>query len=1310
MTFVCFLENRVVSGEEGEEVLCGMGCVVHDGYPEVGVLGGGCGWVFGGSCFGFGGRIEGGGEGDRGVGQAFACCDGVVAEGFVLLRFPDMFLENGGLNLLESALSDSRDCHRASKKFTKYLQYLAGKGGLGRNRFVGGMPRTILYDGILPELCNYCENPTESHFNFHAVTVMQICLQQVKASLLVELDDKAADFDPLPENMSSLSKIVGDILRMGPRCKGRYVPLASLTRRLGAKAILAMRFQSREDTEMAFPELSSLDVTLTIEEKVAVLVSLLEVCRFLALLEGDMDSCETSFDHRKNRVKGPAEWLALVLTHVDESLRVDAAETIFLNPKTSSLPSHLELHLMRKALPMHMRCSSTAFLMKWNSLFKTFFSRVHTALERQKKQGNWLPVSVHSSVKNCSVNACETNVEGEKNLSEACKNSFVHGALLTLRYTFEELDWNSDIDGSSIMKVRHALGILLELIKRITSLALWVVAADAWYLPEDADDGIDDDSLLLDLPSGTDESASTTEHKAKALDSVSDARSSEQIAMVGCWLAMKEKRESARRVLTGLEYFHRYPTLHSFIFSELKLATELLCSETSGSNLAGVVHPSLCPVLILLLRLKPSPIAGEAGDHLDPFLFMPFIMKILTQSNLCLRVLASRASTGLISNERLQETLVTVSSEKSEEATERVLPSFGHSHDKTSKRIPIDIGFGGVVEQLIRLMSDASYEVRLATFKWLLQFIKSSEVDDVGNNQSSRPAAEIIKWAETSIQMTMMELLSQETYHKCSHYILRIISAWNFLQNEKVSSPSNSTEDLSLAPLEYATQHVDPPTHRSTRMDVKNAFLNGDLSEEVYMKPSPGYDHPLNKVCRLRKALYGYAKFHSTLGQLGFTTSYYDSALFIKKFSADPTDRRSTTGYYFFLGSSLISWRCKEQSVVSRSSSESEYRSLTDTTVELVWLRWLLNDMSVSFSTSTPIHCDSESAIQITHNDVFHERTKHIEIDCHFVRHHFLHRTLSLSSVASVDQTVDLFTKTHPPRRFHALFVRLIKQLNASSELVNMRKATADSVVVSGLLGEAKLIASSVTNSLIPLGNSCGSCAFNYWRTRCLPPREAFPRCLEVFRKCILKQFRGWNLTSPSPEIDNYHEEKLLLCQICCSHLEKLQVSRMWAFDAFRRKLFLGFLKAWRSRFCQQFLSFAGAHAGVLSGAGWFGGIGNHKDAFMPVYTNLLAVYALSNCIFDGETGDASCFLFDVVEVDSCLLAKFGVGSNTNPNPKWPNVKPVTSFDEIQEKGPSRKAQVLEISPSLRKKNKPGRSHQHSSVKHKLGKREEFIG
>ena len=104
--------------------------------------------------------------------------------------------------------------------------------------------------------------------------------------------------------------------------------------------------------------------------------------------------------------------------------------------------------------------------------------------------------------------------------------------------------------------------------------------------------------------------------------------------------------------------------------------------------------------------------------------------------------------------------------------------------------------------------------------------------------------------------------------------------------------------------------------------------------------------------------------------------------------AGDPIDRRSTTGYCFILGDSLISLRSKKQTVFARSNTEAEYRALAATTTELIWLRWLLQDLGVDCSTTTKLHCDNRSAIQIAYNDVFHERTKHIEIECHFIRHH----------------------------------------------------------------------------------------------------------------------------------------------------------------------------------------------------------------------------------------------------------------------------------------------------------------------------------
>jgi len=395
-----------------------------------------------------------------------------------------------------------------------------------------------------------------------------------------------------------------------------------------------------------------------------------------------------------------------------------------------------------------------------------------------------------------------------------------------------------------------------------------------------------------------------------------------------------------------------------------------------------------------------------------------------------------------------------------------------------------------------------------------------------------------------------------------------------------------------------------------SQMDVKNAFLNGDLTEEVYMHPPPGIESPPNTVCRLRRALYGlkqaprawFSKFSSTMAQFGFSSSPHDSALFLRKtaqgitllllyvddmiitgddltciselkqflsshfemkdlgslsyflgleissdssgyyltqaryasdllsragltdsktaptpleyntrltpmegsplsdatlyrqlvgslvyltvtrpdiaqavhivsqflsaprsthyaavlrilryvkgtlfyglhysassplelrafsdadWAGDPTDRRSTTGYCFFLGDSLISWRSKKQRIVSRSSTEAEYRALADTSQELLWLRWLLADMGVVHTSATTLYCDNRSAIQIAHNDVFHDRTKHIEIDCHFIRHHVASGTIHLQSVSSAAQTADIFTKTHLPHRFHDLLSKL---------------------------------------------------------------------------------------------------------------------------------------------------------------------------------------------------------------------------------------------------------------------------------------------
>ncbi|KAK6913243.1 THADA/TRM732, DUF2428 [Dillenia turbinata] len=1797
--------------------------------------------------------------------------------------------------------------------------------------------QTILYDAILPELCHYCENPSDSHFNFHALTVLQICLQQIKTSMLAKLLSSYENYNPMPEDMgtrilriiwnnledplsqtvkqvhlifdlfldiqstthwsegpktinSLLEKIASDLLRLGPRCKGRYVPLASLTKRLGAKTILGLNANLLFQTVQAYvdddvccaatsflkcflenlrdecwdtdgieggyaayrghclppflcglssgnsklrsnlntyalpvllevdvdsllpmlalisvgsceegigfvcPEVSCVELTLKVEQQVAVLISLLKVSRLHALIEGDIDWWKNSSMLQEGIMSKTEElnlyavvcikgikfkvlvaWLIMALTHVDESLRVDAAELLFLNPKTASLPSHLEISLMKKAIPFNMRCSSTGFQMKWTSLFRKFFSRVRTALERQFKQGSWQPLvydknhrtrelkgteesavdradellhfmkwltcflffscypsapyerkimameliliindtwsivspgdkdgsissesCIHPYNKEftlpdstlllvgsiidswdrlressfrillhfptplpgisnrgmvrevirwakrlvCSPRVRESDAgaltlrlvfrkyvmglgwiircsgdvdcfyshpeamnedcqestfdlplveylkslidwlqvaveEGEKDLSAACRNSFVHGVLLTLRYTFEELEWNSDVVLSSMSEMRHVFERLLELIMRITSLALWVVSADAWYLPEDMDDLVDDDSYLLDVPDEMNVIMSSSD--AENSKSLRDNRQSEQIVMVGCWLAMKEaicllnqflligtiirkiplpsktplelsegicsdvsdgtdamfdlkqleaigdhflevllkmkhngaidktragfaalcnrllcsddprlckltelwmeklmkrtaakgqvvddllrrsagipagfsalflsepegtpkkllplalrwlldvangslldkskaicndddfyasssttsdqatnctpplrtdlgkntskmrdegviptvhafnvlraafndtnlatdtsgfsaealmvsvrcfsspyweirnsatlcftalvrrmigflnvqKRESARRVLTGLEFFHRYPSLHLFIFNELKVATEFLGdgSEHSEANLAKVAHPSLCPLLILLSRLKPSPISSETGDSLDPFLFMPFIRWCSTQSNLKIRVLASRALTGLVSNEKLPLVLLNIASElpsmknkisaapalscssstrdgihypsynsihgtllqlsslldtncrnladvsKKDQILGDLIPILSmHSwigssrmckcpalnccflvvldhmlsiartvqdsknfvairsllselssecldvgsykpsyHDPTipelrkqaassyfscvfeASKLTVEEGFNiptiyqptpnlfwtpevdetckGFQEKLMLGMLDSSYEVRRATLKWLLQFLRSTDCSTKTDDQSGNEIESIHQWTRTKLQPTLMKLLAVEKDHKCTYYVLRILFIWNLLQFQKLDK-------------EICTEIV---------------YVGSMAHDSVYQF--------WDKLVSLYK-LARHTKTKETL--------VCCMGICVRQFA----DLFSTC-------------------LVSKVGNKQAAEGRPDYLDELL-----------------PVH------------------------DC----------------ITS--------------------FIDLVEQHSSSSEPVNMRKAAAESMIASCLLEQAKIVAPLVSHNQILSENSGSSfqveeasnryaCEIlNMWFTciKLLEDEDVGIRqrlALDV-QKCFISSGSGrkfqtgivptqvekvielsfeflsstfghwleyydhlaqWVLNAASfvapggdlvrrvfdKEIDNHHEEKLLISQICCLHLEKLSISRLGELHLLGNCQMSDFLQNWRNRFFQQLISFINDHIDKEGGVNWIGGIGNHKDAFLPLYGNLLGLYAISMCIFNcgGENG-----------------------------------------------------------------------------------------
>ena len=225
-------------------------------------------------------------------------------------------------------------------------------------------------------------------------------------------------------------------------------------------------------------------------------------------------------------------------------------------------------------------------------------------------------------------------------------------------------------------------------------------------------------------------------------------------------------------------------------------------------------------------------------------------------------------------------------------------------------------------------------------------------------------------------------------------YTSDLISRASIIDSKIVDTPIeynrrlNSHDGESLSDTTLYKQLVGSLIYLTiTRPDISYAVHV--VSQFMAALRSPHYAAVLRILRYLKDTIFDGLHFssHSSL-----TLQAYSDA----DWAGDPTDRRSTTGYCFILGDSLISWRSKKQTVIARSSNEAEYRALAATTAELIWLRWLLQDLGVDCSTATKLHCDNRSAIQIAHNDVFHERTKHIEIDCHFICHHLLQDTLTL--------------------------------------------------------------------------------------------------------------------------------------------------------------------------------------------------------------------------------------------------------------------------------------------------------------------------
>eukprot|EP00253_Pinus_taeda_P003637 PITA_03637 len=202
------------------------------------------------------------------------------------------------------------------------------------------------------------------------------------------------------------------------------------------------------------------------------------------------------------------------------------------------------------------------------------------------------------------------------------------------------------------------------------------------------------------------------------------------------------------------------------------------------------------------------------------------------------------------------------------------------------------------------------------------------------------------------------------------------------------------------------------------QMDVKSAFLHGNLHEEIYMEHPIGFIQTYSSlVCRLKKSLYGLKQAPRACAEaspllVGFTDSDWAGV---------PDDWKSTAGYVFTLGSGPNTWACKKQGAISLSSTEAEYRGAIEASKESLWLHQILSEFVFQQQHPTTLWWDNQSALQLCKDPVQHQCSKHIELHMHFIRKLIHDHVLEVQYCSTDDQVADIFTKALTEVKFTKL-------------------------------------------------------------------------------------------------------------------------------------------------------------------------------------------------------------------------------------------------------------------------------------------------
>ncbi|RVX23542.1 Retrovirus-related Pol polyprotein from transposon RE1 [Vitis vinifera] len=232
------------------------------------------------------------------------------------------------------------------------------------------------------------------------------------------------------------------------------------------------------------------------------------------------------------------------------------------------------------------------------------------------------------------------------------------------------------------------------------------------------------------------------------------------------------------------------------------------------------------------------------------------------------------------------------------------------------------------------------------------------------------------------------------------------------------------------------------------QFDVKNVFLHGSYLkkytwifhqdawfrkamsegvqiEEVIVWVEAILESLVWKVHKVNESFWLSSKYHRLVGRLMYLAHTIPDLAYalsvVSQYMHNPGEqhmnavmhilRRSTSGYFTFVGGNLMTWKSKKQNVVVRSSAEAEFRGMTLGLCEALWLRLLLQDLGYLSRQPIRLFCDNKAACDIAHNRVQHDRTKHVEVDRFFIKEKLDDKIVELPKIRSENQLADILTK-----------------------------------------------------------------------------------------------------------------------------------------------------------------------------------------------------------------------------------------------------------------------------------------------------------